>query len=109
MSQSKTVSRVTPQTVHATLGNTMLVDGFDVVLDLERSRGVRLYDAKRGRHYLDMFSCFASLPLGFNHERFLEPEFVARLGRIAVHKPSNSDLYSVQLAEFAGRSATTSP
>ena len=96
----KTFSRVTPETVHSTLQRTMLADGFDIVLDLERSKGVRLYDAKRRRSYLDMFSCFASAPLGFNHDRLIEPEFVAKLGRVAVHKPSNSDLYTVEMAEF---------
>jgi L-lysine 6-transaminase len=91
---------VTPFNVHETLGRTILADGFDVVLDIERSRGVRLHDAKSGRRYLDMFSCFASAPLGFNHPRLTEPEFVAHLGRVAVTKPSNSDLYTVELAEF---------
>ncbi len=95
-----TMHRLTPDGVHAALAQVMLADGFDMVLDLERSSGVRLYDAKHGRTYLDMFSCFASAPLGFNHPRLLEPEFVARLGRLAVNKPSNADLYTVEMAEF---------
>lgn len=95
-----TLSRVTPDTVHATLAQVMLADGFDLVLDWERSRGVRLHDSKHNRTFLDMFSCFASAPLGFNHPRLLEPEFVAKLGRIAVNKPSNADVYTVEMAEF---------
>jgi L-lysine 6-transaminase len=95
-------SSITPHNVHETMRRTVLADGFDVVLDLERSRGVRLYDSKNGRTYLDMFSCFASAPLGFNHPRLTEPEFVAHLGRVAVTKPSNSDLYTTELAEFIG-------
>jgi len=91
---------VTPETVKSTLAQVMLADGLDVVLDLDRSSGVRLYDAKYNRTFLDMFSCFASAPLGFNHPRLAEPEFVARLGRIAVNKPSNADLYTVEMAEF---------
>jgi L-lysine 6-transaminase len=98
--QTRTSSPVTPANVHETLARSMMADGFPVVLDLERSRGVRLHDAKSGRTYLDMFSCFASSPLGFNHPRLVEPEFVAALGRVAVHKPSNSDLFTVELAEF---------
>jgi L-lysine 6-transaminase len=100
MTQTKTIGTVTPETVHTTLSQSMLADGFPVVLDLERSHGVRLYDARGRREYLDMFSCFASAPLGFNHPRLCEPEFVARLGRTAINKPSNSDLYSVEMAEF---------
>lgn len=95
-----TLGRVTPENVHATLARVMLADGFDLVLDWERSRGVRLYDSKHQRTFLDMFSCFASAPLGFNHPRLLEPEFVAKLGRIAVNKPSNADVYTVEMAEF---------
>jgi len=100
MSVSKTLNRVAPEHVHEVLRHSILADGFDVVLDLEKSHGVRLFDAKRRKFYLDLFSCFASAPLGFNHPRLSEPEFVARLGRIAVTKPSNSDLYTVELAEF---------
>jgi len=101
MIPSQTLAPVTPDNVHATLSRTMLADGFPVVLDLERSHGLRLYDARQRRSYLDMFSCFASAPLGFNHPRLCEPEFVAKLGRAAVNKPSNSDLYTVEMAEFA--------
>jgi len=100
MIPSQTLAPVTPDNVHATLSRTMLADGFPVVLDLERSHGLRLYDARLRRSYLDMFSCFASAPLGFNHPRLCEPEFVAKLGRTAVNKPSNSDLYTVEMAEF---------
>jgi L-lysine 6-transaminase len=100
MSVTKMVNRVAPEQVHEVLRHSMLADGFDVVLDLDQSHGVRLYDAKRRRAYLDLFSCFASAPLGFNHPRLTEPEFVARLGRVAVTKPSNSDLYTVEMAEF---------
>jgi len=97
---TRILSQVTAANVHATLARSMMADGFPVVLDLERSRGVRLHDARTGRTYLDMFSCFASAPLGFNHPRLIEPEFVAALGRVAVHKPTNSDLYTVEMAEF---------
>ncbi|MFQ5768848.1 MAG: aminotransferase class III-fold pyridoxal phosphate-dependent enzyme, partial [Acidobacteriota bacterium] len=91
---------MTPENVMKTLKRVMLVDGFDLVLDLERSSGSRLVDARNGRSYLDMFSMFASQPLGLNHPRLMEAEFRDRLGRTAVHKPSNSDIYTQELAEF---------
>jgi L-lysine 6-transaminase len=91
---------VTPDKVHETIGAHMLADGFDVVLDLEKSKGTRLYDSRSGRHYLDFFTCFASSPVGFNHPRVAEPSFVEKLGRVSVNKPSNSDLYTVEMAEF---------
>jgi L-lysine 6-transaminase len=91
---------VTPDKVHETIAGHMLADGFDVVLDLEKSKGTRLYDSRRGRYILDFFTCFASSPIGFNHPRMTEPAFVDRLGKVAVNKPSNSDLYTTEMAEF---------
>jgi len=91
---------VTPGTVHDTISRHMLADGFDVVLDLEKSQGTYLYDSRSQRRFLDLFTCFASSPIGFNHPKMRDPEFVGELGRIAVNKPSNSDLYTVEMAEF---------
>ncbi|MGN0125557.1 MAG: L-lysine 6-transaminase, partial [Rhodococcus sp. (in: high G+C Gram-positive bacteria)] len=53
-----------PDRVHSILGRHMLADGFDLVLDLDRSRGVRLVDARDGTTWLDMFGFFASSTLG---------------------------------------------
>lgn len=78
----------------------MLVDGFPFVLDLEKSHGCHLVDKRDGRSYLDFFMFFASVPIGFNHPRMLDDEFVRTLGRLAVNKPSNSDFYTTYMAEF---------
>jgi L-lysine 6-transaminase len=91
---------VPPAEVHTTIRSHMLADGFDFVLDLEKSKGTRLYDSRSGKWYLDLFTCFASSPIGFNHPKMREPDFVGRLGAVAVNKPSNSDLYTVEMAEF---------
>ena len=53
---------VTPDQVHATLAKHMLADGFDFVLDLEKSEGVWLYDSKGKKKMMDFFSFFASNP-----------------------------------------------
>ena len=86
--------------VHEVLGRSLLADGYDIVLDLDKSQGRRLYDAKAGRWYLDMFSCFATLPIGINHPKMKDPDFLAALQRAAVTNPSNSDVYTVEFAEF---------
>ncbi|MFC4060517.1 L-lysine 6-transaminase [Planomonospora corallina] len=86
--------------VHARLARHLLVDGYRLVLDLERSRGSRLVDARTGRSYLDFYSFFASAPLGVNPFGDDE-EFLARLGRVAANKPANPDLYTAHLADFA--------
>jgi L-lysine 6-transaminase len=83
-----------------TIRRHMLVDGFPMVIDLEKSKGARLVDVKKGKTYLDFFMFFASVPIGFNHPRLLEADFVSKLGKVAVNKPSNSDFYTTHMAEF---------
>jgi L-lysine 6-transaminase len=91
---------IAPRAVHDTLRAHLLVDGLDLVLDLERSTGSWLVDQRDGRSYLDLFTFFASSALGMNHPRLSDDDFVRLLGRVAVNKPSNSDVYTTHLAEF---------
>ncbi len=91
---------VEPRQVLETIGRHMLVDGFPIVVDLENSQGVRLRDKADGRTYLDFFQFFASLPIGINHPRVTDAAFREKITRAAVNKPSNSDFYSQQMAEF---------
>ena len=71
--------RVTPDQVHATLAKHMLADGFDFVLDLDKSQGVWLHDSRGNKTLMDFFSFFASNPVGMNHPGIKNPEFQARL------------------------------
>lgn len=86
--------------VHEILSRHILADGYDIVLDLEKSRGLYLHDARNNEKYLDFFTFFASNPLGLNHPRLANDEFIKKLGRAAVNKPSNSDVYTEAMAEF---------
>ncbi len=92
--------RISPAQVHDTLHRHMLADGYDIVLDLEKSHGRRLWDSRHGKSYLDLFSFFATLPIGLNHPGMKQPEFQAKLLRAALANPSNSDVYTTELAEF---------
>src|SRR5436309_7485095 len=47
-----------------------------------------------------MFSFFATLPVSLNHPGMREPGFLARLERAALANPTNSDIYTIELAEF---------
>lgn len=89
-----------PQDVHPVIGRNMLADGFDLVVDLEKSRGAKIFDSLHQREYLDFFSYFASAPLGMNHPKMSQPEFLKKLQAAALHKVSNSDFYTVEMAEF---------
>ncbi len=92
--------RVAPEAVFDTLKKSILVDGFHVVVDLDRSHGSVLVDARDGKEYLDFYTYFASLPVGHNHPRMKEPEFQQKLLRAALSNPANSDVYTVEYAEF---------
>ncbi|MDV7355560.1 L-lysine 6-transaminase [Rhodococcus oxybenzonivorans] len=79
----------------------ILVDGFDLVLDLEQSRGTHLVDERDGTDYLDMFGFFGSSALGMNHPALAESDdFREELVEAAINKPSNSDIYTVPMARF---------
>ena len=75
--------------VHQALGRHILADGLPMILDLERCEGAYLYDSLRGRRLLDLFGCFSTCTVGYNHPGLTEPEFQARLLPAAVNKPSN--------------------
>jgi L-lysine 6-transaminase len=98
MLENKTI--ISAANVHNVLKNTMLIDGFELVLDLNRSHGLTLVDEKNGDEYLDFFSFFASSPVGLNHPEINSPEFREKLATAAMNKPSNSDIYTVEMAKF---------
>jgi len=92
---------VAPNQVKETLSKHLLTDGYDLVFDMEKSNGVRIYDAKHNRTLLDFFTCFASVPLGYNHPKMMEDEeFKKNLLLAAMGNPSNSDIYTTQYAQF---------
>ncbi len=91
---------VSPQDVHSTLSRFQLVDGYDLVVDLEKSHGVWIHDSASGNDYLDAFTCFASWPLGFNHPDLMGGPFNEEILKASRNKIANSDLYTAELAEF---------
>jgi L-lysine 6-transaminase len=91
---------IAPSEVHKTLSKYMLADGLDLVLDLRKSKGCRIYNARTQQYMLDGFSFFASAPLGCNHPELTTPQFMKHIAEVAVNKPTNSDLYTVEMAEF---------
>ncbi|MFI6498820.1 L-lysine 6-transaminase [Nonomuraea typhae] len=80
------------------LARHLLVDGYRLVLDLERSQGSWLTDARTGRKYLDFYTFFASAPLGVNPP--FDKETARTLGEVAKNKPANPDMYTEHLADF---------
>ncbi|MGN8057733.1 L-lysine 6-transaminase [Pedobacter sp. 22163] len=87
--------------VNESLSKHILADGFDLTYDMEKSHGAYIYDAKHNRTLLDFFTCFASVPLGYNHPKMINDEaFKKNLLLAALANPSNSDVYTQQYAQF---------
>jgi L-lysine 6-transaminase len=91
---------ITPSKVHVTLSKYVIVDGLNLVLDLKKSKGCMIYDSRNNRYLLDCFSFFATSPLGCNHPKLTTPEFIKKIGEVAINKPTNSDVYTIEMAEF---------
>jgi L-lysine 6-transaminase len=101
--------RVAPGDVRDVLSRHLLVDGYHLVQDIERSHGVWLHDAVRGRDMLDFFGHFSTNPVGFNHPKMTTPEFRERILPAALNKPANSDVYTTFMAEFVETFARVLP
>ncbi len=92
---------ISPNQVQETLSKHILADGYDMVFDMEKSNGVWIHDSKNNRQLLDFFTCFASVPLGYNHPKMVnDEEFKKNLMLAALTNPSNSDIYTPQYAQF---------
>ena len=94
-SKTESKSRVLEQ-----IADHVLLDGFRIVIDLEKSKGSYLFDAAHDRRLIDLYGFFGSNPVGFNHPHFDKPEVKADLLRAAKIKIANSDVYSEGYAKF---------
>lgn len=83
--------------VHQRLAKHILADGFPIVIDLDKSHGSYLVDVD-GNEYLDMFSMFASSPIGYNHPHILK--HADQLKEAAINKLALSDIYPNAFADF---------
>jgi L-lysine 6-transaminase len=92
--------KVAADQVFPILKQNILVDGFHVVIDLEKSHGSTIVDALEGKEYLDCYGYFATLPIGHNHPKMEDDGFRKSLMTAALANPANSDIYSRQYAAF---------
>ena len=106
---TKTGFRTPASRVHEVLDRWILADGMPIVYDQEGSRGSWLRDARTGEDYLDLFSFFASMPLGHNHAGLSDEAFQEKLLLCALCKPTNSDIYTQAMADFVETFARTLP
>src|SRR6266496_6242709 len=98
--KSRSRGTIAPSKVLETIEQHVLLDGFKIVVDLEKSCGSYLYNAVDNRRLIDLYGFFGSMPVGFNHRYFDDPEVRRDLLRAAKVKVANSDVYSAGYAEF---------
>ncbi|MBT5995053.1 MAG: L-lysine 6-transaminase [Candidatus Marinimicrobia bacterium] len=92
------MSTISANNVKENIGQYMLADGMDYIIDLNKSHGSWLVDGRDSTEYLDLFSMFASMSVGYNHPYMISNK--DRLMQAAINKPTNSDIYSSEMAEF---------
>lgn len=81
---------------------------FAPVFESDQTKGSRLhvYDdtakdpSKKFRTVLDFCTFFATSPIAYNHSDLTNEKFRAQLADVAINKPSNSDFWTTELADF---------
>lgn len=94
------LASIPPGHVIRTLEQHILVDGFKLIFDCQKSHGSYFVDAATGRELIDLYSFYASQPIGFNHPYFDQPGVQASLLRAAKIKVANADVYTPEYATF---------
>src|SRR5438128_4158584 len=98
--KSEEQKAIAPSKILETIEQHVLLDGFKVVVDLDKSRGSYLHNAVTNKRLIDLYGFFGSMPIGFNHPYFDNPAVQRDLLRAAKVKVANSDVYSEDYAEF---------
>jgi L-lysine 6-transaminase len=98
--KSEKQKAISPSKVLEEIEQHVLLDGFKIVVDLDKSRGSYLHNAVTNKRLIDLYGFFGSMPVGFNHPHFDDPAVQRDLIRAAKVKIANSDVYSQGYAEF---------
>ena len=93
--------------VHEVMKKFTIGDGEEILINTLKSKGSHIIDDLTNKSFLDCSSQFASLPIGWNHDKLINSQ--GDLGRAALHKISNSDYYTVELANFVEKFASFVP
>ena len=67
--------------------------------DIWNSKGSYLLDIS-GLQYLDMCGFFSTAPVRYDHPQLRKKSFIEKIGRAAIYRPSLSDFWTREFAEF---------
>lgn len=102
------MGKLTPKDIHSTIigdpakGVMGLQNDWwtEIAPDMNKSHGSYLYDMYNNRAYIDFVTFFATSPIAYDHPKLKDKEYVDKLYYVATYKPSNSDFWTVEMAEF---------
>src|ERR1044072_9464253 len=89
--KSEAEKTIAPAKVLETIEQHVLLDGFKIVVDLDKSRGSYLHNRVGNRRLIDLYGFFGSMPVGFNHSYFDKPEVQRVLVRAANVKAAQAE------------------
>lgn len=72
---------------------------FDISIDFKKSHGSFVFDKKKGVEYLDLFSMYSSLPLGYNHPIF-DDAYKETINEISHLRACNNLFDSDEMLDF---------
>ncbi len=72
---------------------------FDINIDFKKSKGSYVFDKRTNKPFLDLFSMFSSLPLGYNHPIF-DASFDQKIKYISHLRMSNNLFHSEEFEDF---------
>ncbi len=72
---------------------------FDLTIDFEKSHGSYVFNKNTQSEFLDFFSMFSSLPLGYNH-RVFDDSFNKKIAAISKIRMANNLFQTDELVEF---------
>jgi L-lysine 6-transaminase len=86
----------------------MINSVFNININFDKSQGTYLFDNFTNKKFLDVFSMFSSLPLGYNHQIFDE-SFDIKVKSVSRLRMSNNLFQSNELVNFEKKFSSISP
>ena len=78
----------------------ILADGYQLIIDLDKSFGSKLVDKISGKTYIDFCGSYGSNVLGYNHPAINNSNFLEAVRGALVNKISNSDFYTEEYINY---------
>lgn len=79
------------------------LSNYNISVDWEKSHGSYVWDKNNNQFYLDFFSMFSSLPLGWNHPVFKSDSFMEDIRKVSQMKIVNREFQTEEKSKFLNK------